>query len=96
LGVGTVDVTPAIAKNFGLPVDHGIAVTAVGQGTPAEAAGLRENDVIMKVDGQDVDNNGKLLSILARHRAGDTVSVEYYRGGQRDTADVKLASRPGG
>jgi serine protease Do len=96
LGVGTVDVTPAIARNFNLPVDHGIAVTVVGSGTPAEAAGLQENDVIVKVDGQDVPNNGKLLSILANHRAGDVVKVEFYSGGDLRTADVTLASRPGG
>ncbi len=96
LGVGTVDVTPAIARNFNLPVDHGIAVTIVGRGTPAEDAGLAVNDVVVKVDGQDVDNNGKLLAILARRRAGDTVAVDYYRGGERRTAEVMLASRPGG
>ncbi len=96
LGVGTVDVTPAIAKNFNLPVDHGIAVTAVGRGAPAEAAGLRQNDVIVKIDGQDVANSGQLLAILASHRAGDTVSVEYYSGRERHTIDVRLAARPGG
>jgi serine protease Do len=96
LGVGTVDVTPSIAKNFNLPVDHGIAVTAVGRGAPAEAAGLRQNDVIVKVDGKDVANNGQLLAILASHQAGDTVSVEYYSGGDHRTVDVKLAARSGG
>ena len=96
LGVGTVDVTPAIARNFSLPVNHGIAVTVVGRGTPAEAAGLRQNDVIVKVDGEDVANNGKLLSILANHRAGDTVKVEFYSDGELRTADVTLASRPSG
>jgi serine protease Do len=96
LGVGTVDVTPAIARNFNLPVDHGIAVTVVGRATPAEAAGLQENDVIVKVDGQDVPNNGALIAILANHRAGDTVKVEFYSGGELRTADVTLASRPAG
>ena len=96
LGVGTVDVTPAIARNFNLPVDHGIAVTVVGGGTPAEAAGLHENDVIVKVDGQDVANNGQLLSILANHQAGDTVAVEFYSDGQLRTTSVTLASRPAG
>jgi len=96
LGVGTVDVTPAIARNFNLPVDHGLAVTVVGRGTPAEAAGLRENDVIVKIDGQDVPNNGKLLAILANHKAGDIVKVEFYSGGELRTADVTLASRPSG
>ncbi len=96
LGVGTVDVTPSIARNFSLPVDHGIAVTVVGRGAPAEAAGLQVNDVIVKVDGQDVPNNGKLLAILANHRAGDIVKVEFYSDGQLRTADVTLASRPSG
>jgi S1-C subfamily serine protease len=95
LGVGTVDVTPSIAKNFQLPVDSGIAVTAVGRGTPAQAAGLRQNDVIVKIDGQAVTNNGSLLQILAKRRAGDTVSVEFYRGSDLKTLDVKLDSRPG-
>lgn len=96
LGVGTVDVTPALARNYNLPVDHGLAVTAVGPGTPAAAAGLSENDVIVKVDGQDVANSGNLLSILANHKAGDTVAVQFYSGDQLQTANVTLASRPAG
>ena len=95
LGVGTVDVTPSIAKNFNLPVDKGIAVTVVGRGTPAEAAGLRQNDVIVKIDGEDVTNNGSLLAILAKHRTGDTVTLEFYRGSALQTLDVELDSRPG-
>ncbi len=94
LGVGTVDVTDAIAKNFGLPVNNGVAVTAVGSGSPAAQAGLRTNDVIVNVDGQDVANSGDLLAILAKHKAGDTVSVTYYRGASKQTTDVTLASRP--
>ncbi len=95
LGVGTVDVTPSIAKNFSLPVEKGIAVTVVGRGTPAEAAGLRQNDVIVKIDGEDVTNNGSLLAILAKHRTGDTVKLEFYRGSELQRLDVELDSRPG-
>jgi S1-C subfamily serine protease len=95
LGVGTVDVTPSIAKNFNLPVEKGIAVTVVGRGTPAESAGLRQNDVIVKIDGEDVTNNGSLLAILARHRTGDTVKLEFYRGSTLQKLDVELDSRPG-
>lgn len=95
LGVGTVDVSPSIARNFSLPVDKGIAVTGVGRGSPAESAGLRQNDVIVKVDGQDVPNNGALLAVLAKDKAGDSVSVEFYRGQSRQTVSVTLAARPG-
>jgi S1-C subfamily serine protease len=96
LGVGTVDVTKAIAQNFGLPVDKGIAVTAVGSNTPADQAGLRQNDVIVKADGQDIGNNGDLLTVLAKHEAGDVISVDYFRGSDRHTIDVTLAARPNG
>ena len=96
LGVGTVDVTDSIAKNFDLPVSKGLAVTIVGRGTPADAAGLQENDVIVKVDGQEVDNSGTLLALLANHRGGDTVSIEYYRGSELNIVSVTLSSRPGG
>ena len=95
LGVGTVDVTASIAKNFNLPVDKGLAVTVVGTGTPAEAAGLRQNDVIVKIDGQAVGNNGSLLAILAKRHAGDTVPIEFYRGSDLRKLDVKLDARPG-
>ena len=88
--------TLTIANNYDLPVDHGLAITAVGARTPAEAAGLETNDIIVSVDGQDVENNGQLLSILAKHRDGDRVSIEYYRGGDRQSTDVTLGSRPDG
>jgi len=96
LGVGTVDVTGSIAQSFNLAVDKGLAVTAVGQGTPAEQAGLQENDVIVKIDGQGVDNSGQLLQMLADHRAGDVVSVDFYRGSELRTVQVTLGARPSG
>ncbi|MBI2724530.1 MAG: trypsin-like peptidase domain-containing protein [Chloroflexi bacterium] len=96
LGVGTVDVTPSIARSFGLPVDRGLAVTVVGTGAPAQRAGLRQNDVIVKVDGQTVENNGKLLAVLAQRRAGDQVEVQFYRGNALTTVTVTLAARPDG
>ena len=94
MGIGTVEVTDSIAQNFDLPVDKGIAVTQVAQGGPADQAGLQTDDVIVKIDGQDVANNGDLLAILAKHKAGDTVDVDYYRGNQRQTTKMTLASRP--
>jgi S1-C subfamily serine protease len=95
LGVGTVEVTDAVAQNFNLPVDKGLAITAVGRDTPAESAGLSANDVIVKIDGADVANNGDLLAILAKHKAGDTVRVDFYHGNELRSVDVTLANHPG-
>ncbi|HEY8172599.1 MAG TPA: trypsin-like peptidase domain-containing protein [Dehalococcoidia bacterium] len=96
LGVGTVDVTDTIARNFNLPVKTGVAITIVADGSPAANAGLRQNDVITKIDGEDVTNNGELLAILAKHRPGDTVAIEYYRAQEQNTVNVTLAERPAG
>lgn len=94
LGVGTVDVTDAIARAFGMPVDFGVAVTMVAEGSPADAAGFAENDVIVSVDGEDIRNNGEFLALLARHQPGDEVTVEYYRGNERRSTQATLAERP--
>lgn len=94
LGVGTIDVNASVAQNFGLSVDKGVAVTQVGTGSPADNAGLQEGDVIVKVAGQDVTNNGQLLAVLAKYKAGDRVPVEFYRGSAKKTVDVTLGTRP--
>lgn len=95
-GVSSADVTQSVANNFDLPVDHGIVVTSVGQDSPAQRAGIRQDDVIVAIDGHDVNNNGDLLSVLARHAPGDTVEVELYRGNDQQRVSVALGARPGG
>jgi S1-C subfamily serine protease len=94
MGIGTVDITDSIAQNFDLPVDQGLAVTQVASGGPADVAGLQANDVIVKIDGQDVTNNGELLAVLAKHKAGDTIPIAYYRGNQQKTTTVTVTDRP--
>jgi serine protease Do len=94
LGIGSVDVNETIARNFDLPVDSGVVVTVVGTGTPADAAGLLANDVIVAVDGRSIENNGQLLAILAERRPGDAVALDYYRGPEKRTATAILSARP--
>jgi S1-C subfamily serine protease len=94
LGIGSADVNPTIARNFNLPVEQGIVVTVVGAGTPADVAGLLENDVIVAVDGTTIENNGQLLAILAERRPGQTIGIEYYRGPEKRSTSATLSARP--
>ncbi len=94
LGVGTVDVTPSVSRNFDLPVDAGVVVTLVVDGSPADGAGLRQNDIIVTIGDRETSNNGEFLAILAERRAGDTVTVEFYRGKDKRSQDITLAERP--
>jgi serine protease Do len=94
LGVNIVDITPSLASNFDLPADYGVGITGVQRGGPADRAGLRLEDIIVRLADKEIDNNGDLLQALTTHRAGETVTVEYYRGDDLGEADVTLGESP--
>jgi serine protease Do len=90
LGVSIVEVTPSLAESFGLAVDHGVGLQSVQAGSPADLGGLRPGDVIVELAGQEINNSGDLFKALTEHRAGETVTVGFYRGGRQMSADVTL------
>ena len=105
LGVLGRSVTPAMKNQFGLAVQHGVLVERVVPGSGAEQAGLQGGtsqstvagesyrlggDVIVKAGGRDVVSTERLRELVSEHQPGDTLSVEFYRGDERLSADVKL------
>jgi serine protease Do len=94
LGVSVVDVTPSVAASIDLPVDSGVGVAAVEPGSPADQAGLRVSDVIVRLGDLDITNSGGLLQALTKFRAGDTVAVVFYRDSQQQQGEVTLTERP--
>lgn len=94
LGVSAREVEVTLARRFKLPIARGIAVTLVAEGSPAHKAGLQADDVILKIAGEPVSNYGELLAILARHKPGDKVKVDFYRGSRLDSLEVELADNP--
>ena len=71
----------------------GVKVTGVTPGSPAEKAGVKEGDVLLKVDGKDVANLQGFSGILRGLTPGQTVKVVLSRGGQEQTLDVTVAER---
>jgi len=94
LGVNVVDVTPSVAASFDLPVDKGVGVADVEPGSPADKAGLRVSDIIVRLGDQAIASGGDLLQALTKYRAGDKVTVAFYRDGQQQEEEVTLAARP--
>jgi S1-C subfamily serine protease len=106
LGVSTAEVTEDIQRALKLPTRKGALVQEVTGGGPAAKAGIkggsgtpRENvlpggDLIVKVDGKDVESPDELGSIIAGKKPGAEVTIEYMRGDDRRSARVKLGSRP--
>jgi S1-C subfamily serine protease len=93
-GVGYVDVTPEIATAYGLGADHGILVREVVPGSGAAAAGIRQLDIIVELDGRKLETGQEFLTNIAKRKIGDSVAVTVVRGSERVRAAVKLGPRP--
>ena len=94
MGVSTVPVTPDVEAQAELSVDSGVYVGEVSEGGPAAAGGIQVGDVILAVDGQQIDQNNSFTEILFAHQPGDTVEVTIQRGDEQQTVEVTLGERP--
>jgi serine protease Do len=90
LGVSIQDVTPELAKSFGLKEKKGALVAGVIPGGPAEKAGIEQGDVIMKFNGQTVAESKDLPRIVASTPVGKTVTVLVIRDGKEVERQVKV------
>ena len=94
LGVNIQPLTADIAAGLGLPKDKGEIVASVEPNGPASRAGIRQGDVITKVNNQEVTADNTLSYIVANTPIGRAVPIELVREGQRRTINVTTAERP--
>jgi S1-C subfamily serine protease len=106
LGISTVTIDERIAEELNLAHDRGALIQEVFEGGPAERAGLRAGrtetsegivlggDLIVRVDGVDVDESSDVAAAIADNKPGDTIEIEFFRGKDRRKVKVKLGERP--
>jgi serine protease Do len=101
LGVHYVSLTNDLAKEFKLKVTRGAYVNsgsdqaAVVSGSPADRAGLKDHDVITKVNNITIDDKTSLTAALSRFKVGDKVTLTLSRDGKTITKDAVLGALPG-
>jgi serine protease Do len=93
LGVYLEEVTPDRVKELGLAEERGAIVMKVVEGSPAEKAGLKENDVVVSFNGRRVDSVRELQRLLGETPADRAVSIEVIRGGSHQTVAATLSKR---
>jgi S1-C subfamily serine protease len=109
LGVTTQNIWPQLAEELGIEADHGALVSDVVEGGPADDAGLEGaddqisfqgaqietgGDVIVAVDGQELEAESDLAELVSRQRPGKTVTLEILRDGETREVEVELEPRP--
>lgn len=99
MGIAASDMSAALASALGLPASPGLIIEVVGEGTPAEDAGLLVNDVIISIDGVPMTDGGAFTKFLRTHPAGTVVRVFLWRTDAQGEwqiieLDVTLGERP--
>jgi serine protease Do len=90
LGIVPGDISPELARQFGLPVEEGVVVLFVERGSPAARAGILRGDILVRFGGEEVTTGGDLRRLLRAHRPGETVAAEMIRGSERRSVSVRL------
>ena len=95
LGVSYTEVTADIAEKNNLPVNYGAYVnsdsgSAVISSGAAEAAGIKNGDIITEVNGVKIGKAGSLSTLVGEYKVGDEITIKFYRDGKEQTAKVTL------
>jgi serine protease Do len=91
LGVHIQDLTPELARAFGLKDSGGVLIGDVSSGTPAAQAGLKKGDVILQVNGQPVNASNQLRVQISQFAPGTPIKLQIWRNGGTQDVSLKLA-----
>jgi serine protease Do len=95
LGLYPQDVTPALARQFGLNKPGGALVSGLKPDAPAAKAGLRDGDVILELNGQLVQSANDLRLRISQTAPGTSVKLQISRDGRVQDVNVTLGELPG-
>jgi PDZ domain len=90
LGVHCMQITPALAQTYHLPVETGLRVVTLESGSVAEASGIKVGDVLLKYGDRSLNEIGDLVAAIAATPPGAQVSITIWRQSGQSVADVQF------
>ena len=101
LGASLPSIKDLSERGYRLPVEQGLLVYSLVPGGAAERAGLRAlsddgtlGDIILSVDGQELNNTDDLFRLLDKKQFGETIQLQVYRDGRTSSIPVRLTANP--
>ena len=94
LGVWSRTVDPLLAAAMNLSVDRGALILEVIADSPADTAGLREDDIIIRLGGQEVSDIADLVQAIRASEIGEEVEIVFVRGEDIKTTSARLVEYP--
>jgi serine protease Do len=94
LGIGVIELTDERAKALNLKDSRGVEVKRVEENSAAAKAGIKENDVILEINGKPVDGVDQFIRSIGDMQPGTKVDMTVWRNGARQTLTATLESRP--
>jgi Do/DeqQ family serine protease len=95
LGIEPQDITPDLARSFGVRPGGGVIIAGVMRGGPAGRGGLRVGDIIQSLEGTRVRDTPSLLAMIAALPPGHPAQLVVLRGGKSLNISLKIGTRPG-
>jgi Do/DeqQ family serine protease len=90
LGVGIQDLDSETARELGLPNAEGVLINRIATDGAASDAGLKPGDVVIGINNTNVRSTSALQEYVGRFRPGETVEVDYWRGGKKLRSNITL------
>ncbi|MGE5594386.1 MAG: S1C family serine protease [Betaproteobacteria bacterium] len=94
IGVGLQELTPDLASYFGMRDKTGVVIAYVYPDSPAEKAGLTEGDVILKLNGKQMETVSQVQNEVRNHKAGDKITLQIWRDRAARYVTVTLGEMP--
>jgi membrane-associated protease RseP (regulator of RpoE activity) len=93
LGVNVMDLTDELRSHYGAPKDAGVLVSRIEENGPADKAGVRVGDIIVAIDGKDVDSSADVRASVRDKKDGESARIDVLRGKSRQTLVASVDER---
>ena len=94
LGVMIQDITPELAKSFGLKEAKGVLISDVTKNSPAEKAGLKHGDIVIRFNGKEAKDSHMLSRLVAATQPNSKAKVDIIRDGKETSIEVTIGTMP--